>query len=131
MKFHTLWLFIWVLYLFSGWFIFLPTAGISMNTCKPTEKLFYETLFIKLLLSSADCFKINFFKKFYQKCYKSVNQLGSRSDLDLGPDCLRILSEDNKIATSKQRVLSVLNWVQTVSKNIQQTIKVAACQERA
>ena len=32
-----------------------------------------------LFLSSAEFFKINFFEKFFQECYQSVKQFGSRS----------------------------------------------------
>ena len=44
-----------------------------------------------LSLSSADFFKINCFKKFFQKHYQGVKQFGSVGP-DLGPNCLQMLS---------------------------------------
>ena len=49
-----------------------------------------------LLLSSADFFKINFFKKFFQERYQSVNQFGHSVGPDLGPNCMQRLSADNE-----------------------------------
>ena len=47
-----------------------------------------------MLLSSADFFKIIFFKKFFQEHYQSARQVGFRSGptLCLGPNCLQMLS---------------------------------------
>ena len=63
-----------------------------------------------LLLSSADFFKINFFKKFFQEHYQSVKWFGTRSGPahysvgpDLEPNCLQRLSADD---TGGQRVKS-------------------------
>ena len=48
-----------------------------------------------LLLSSADFFKINFFKRFFRELNHSVKLFGSRSvGPDLGPNCLQRLSAD-------------------------------------
>ena len=57
--------------------------------------------FFMLLLSSADFFKINFFKKIFQEHYHSVKQFGSRSGQYsvspyLVPNCLQRLSADDK-----------------------------------
>ena len=53
-----------------------------------------------LLSSSANFFKINFFKNFFQEHYQSVKQFGTRSGPsvgpDLGPNCLQKLSADVK-----------------------------------
>ena len=62
-----------------------------------------------LWLTSADFFQNQLFEKKIQEHYQSANQFGSRS----GP-----------------YVQSVLIWVQTVCKNYQHTIKVAASKER-
>ena len=55
-------------------------------------------------MSSTDFFKLNFFKKFFQEHFESVKQFGD--------------------------ILSILIWVQTVSKGYQQMKKVMASKER-
>ena len=58
-----------------------------------------------LLLSSADFFKINIFKACFQEHYQTVEQFGSRSGSDLGPNCLqRLYQQTTKVATSMGRV---------------------------
>ena len=52
--------------------------------------------FFMLLLSSADFFKINFFKKFFQERYQSVKQFVGP---DLGTNCMQRLSAGNKRIT--------------------------------
>ena len=49
-----------------------------------------------LLLSSADIFRINFFKQICLEHNQIVKQFGSRSGRDLGPNCLQKLQADDK-----------------------------------
>ena len=63
-------------------------------------KLFASWVIYHAFLSSADYFKINFFKKFSQEYHQSVIKFGSRSGPtavgpDLSPNCLQKLSIDD------------------------------------
>ena len=61
-----------------------------------------------MLLSSADFFKIDFYKKFFQEHYQSVKgQDWCSVGPDLGPNCLQRLSADN----SKERPNSHTNRI--------------------
>ena len=65
------------------------------------------------LMTSADFFKIVFFKKIFQKHYQSVKQFGSRSGphsvgTGLNPNCLQMLLADEKNRRSKQGNRSLL-----------------------
>ena len=61
--------------------------------------LFAYWLILHALLSSADFFQNQLFKKFFQEYHQSVKQFGSRSGRhivgpDLNPNCLQRLSAD-------------------------------------
>ena len=62
-----------------------------------------------LSLSSADFFKINFFKKFFQEHYQSVKRFGSGSGQhsvgpDLGQNICKDYQQKTKVAANKERV---------------------------
>ena len=62
-----------------------------------------------LLLSSADFFKINFFKKIFQEHYQRVKRFGSGSGQhsvgpDLGQNDCKDCQQKTKVAANKERV---------------------------
>ena len=69
-----------------------------------------------LLLKSADFFKIDFFKIFFQEHYQSVKQFGSRSGPtsvgpDLAPKCFKGYLQTTNVTDSSEKVK-----VQTVKR---------------
>ena len=64
-----------------------------------------------LLLSSADFFKINFFKKLFQKNYQNVGP-------DLGPNCLQMLSADDRTPASKKELINSYFWEKVLSVTV-------------
>ena len=59
-------------------------------------------------MSSADFFKINFLKKFFQEYHQSVKQFVGP---DLGPKCLQKLSADDTMRRHVHSVFIILSMV--------------------